>query len=210
MTIRLFDMIVSACALIVLTPLLLLIIAAINIEDSGPIFFIQTRVGIGGRPFNIFKFRTMIDGAEKTGAGLFIDGEDDFRITKTGRFLRKTSLDELPQLINIFIGDMSLVGPRPGMPMHVEEYSRRQMKRLSVLPGLTGWAQINGRNSLTWPQRIELDLSYIENRSFFLNIVIIARTIPSLIRSGGLYGARENFDFTGKEETGGRDGEKIP
>ena len=195
---RIFDIAASMIAILVLSPVLLAIICAIRLEDGGPVFFIQKRVGFHGTLFRIFKFRSMIIDAEQRGTGLFVDGENDSRITRTGRALRKTSLDELPQLINILRGEMSIVGPRPGLPSHIEEYTPKQMRRLEVRPGLTGWAQINGRNSLTWPEKIELDIWYIDRRSIRLNLAIILGTIPALL-GGGHYGKSSNFSF---EESG--------
>ncbi len=199
-SIRFFDILSSGIAIAILLPFLAAVAAAIRIEDGGPVFFRQERAGLGNGRFRIFKFRSMAAGAENIGTGLFIDGENDSRITRVGRFLRRTSIDELPQLLNIFRGEMSVVGPRPGMPSHVLDYSERQMRRLDVRPGLTGWAQINGRNSLSWPERIEMDLWYIEHRSLWMNILIILKTIPALIRSGGLYAGREKFVIAEMED----------
>ncbi|MBU8923000.1 MAG: sugar transferase [Bacteroidales bacterium] len=202
---RIFDISASMIAILVLWPLLLAVMCAIRLEDGGPVFFIQERAGFHGITFKIFKFRSMVTDAEQKGTGLFVDGENDPRITRTGRILRRTSLDELPQLINILKGEMSIVGPRPGLPSHIEEYTRKQMRRLEVKPGLTGWAQINGRNSLTWPERIELDIWYIDRRSMRLNMVIILGTIPALL-GGGHYARASNFSFDDSGDTG----EKLP
>ncbi len=201
-SIRIFDILASIAAIVILSPVFAAIIAAIRLEDGGPAFFFQERVGMMGRPFRIIKFRSMIVGAERKGAGLFVGGEDDSRITRTGAFLRRTSLDELPQLVNILRGDMSIVGPRPGMASHLEQYTKRQALRLTVKPGLTGLAQISGRNSLSWPERIENDLAYIEKRSLAFNIWIILRTVPSLLRTDGLYAPEENFTFGPGEQPG--------
>ena len=152
---------------------MLVVALLIKLEDRGPVFYIQERIGHMGKLFRLIKFRSMVVGADRLGAGLYIDGENDRRITKVGRFIRKWSIDELPQLVNVLKGDMSIVGPRPGMPFHLKEYTHRQKRRLLVKPGITGWAQINGRNSLSWPERIELDLWYVEHRSLMLNLKIM-------------------------------------
>lgn len=183
---RLFDLLISGLSIIALFPLFVLVAIIIKADSKGPVFFRQERVGYQGLLFEIIKFRTMIVNAEKIGAGLFVE-ENDLRITRVGKLLRHTSMDELPQLINIFKGEMSLVGPRPTLAYQVEKYDQRQKNRLSVKPGITGWAQINGRNALTWPVRIELDLWYIENKSFWLDLKIIFRTIFVLFRRQGLY-----------------------
>ena len=192
--IRAFDILISFMGLIILAPLLLIIAAVIKIQDGGGILFIQKRAGIGGTTFNIYKFRSMIEGSSKK--GLFINGHSDIRITPIGRLLRRTSLDEIPQLINVLKGEMSIVGPRPAFPDHINKYSTRQMRRLSVSPGITGWAQINGRNSLSWPEKIEHDIWYVENISFLLNMKIILLTLPVLIKSDWLYSSDENFSFS--------------
>jgi undecaprenyl phosphate N,N'-diacetylbacillosamine 1-phosphate transferase len=197
---RLFDLLASLVALILLSPLFVVIILLIKLGDGGPVFFFQKRPGKGGRSFVMWKFRSMVVGADKTGSGLYIDGENDRRITPVGRFLRKWSLDELPQLINVIKGEMSLVGPRPGMHFQAEQYTPRQRGRLCVKPGLTGWAQINGRNSLSWPERIELDLWYIENRSFLLNLWITLITIPAVLHARGLYADREKYLITADDK----------
>ncbi|MBN1164430.1 MAG: sugar transferase [Candidatus Krumholzibacteriota bacterium] len=195
LSIRIFDILASLSALLLLSPLFGIIMLLIKIEDRGPVFFSQKRIGFMGRPFRILKFRSMVVDAEKTGNGHYIEGSRDARITRIGGFLRRTSLDELTQLINIAGGRMSLVGPRPGLDMHVRQYTGRQKGRLTVKPGLTGWAQINGRNSLSWPERIEHDLWYIQHQSLLLNLSIILKTIPALIKPEGLYASREKFDF---------------
>jgi len=192
---RIFDIILSFAAILILLPLMGIIALLIKFEDGGPVLYIQERVGYLGKRFRLIKFRSMVKNAEKIGSGLYIDGENDPRITAIGKFLRRWSLDELPQLLNVIKGDMSLVGPRPGMPFQLKEYTERQKKRLLVKPGVTGWAQINGRNSLSWPERIELDLWYIKYRSIPLYFKILLKTIPAVINPRGLYGEREKYLF---------------
>jgi lipopolysaccharide/colanic/teichoic acid biosynthesis glycosyltransferase len=178
---------VSVVTLMALAPLLALIALAIRIDSRGPIFFRQVRVGLEGRPFRIFKFRTMVPDAETKGLGLAV-ARDDERITRVGRWLRRTSLDELPQLFNVAAGDMNIIGPRPTIPDQVAEYTRHQFRRLDVKPGLTGWAQVNGRNALRWEERIELDVWYIDHRSRSLDARILLRTPWAMIDSMGIYG----------------------
>lgn len=173
---RLFDWVVSLVLLLILFIPMLLIALVVKYDSRGPAFFIQTRAGYKGKPFKIYKFRTMIDGAAKVGTKVFTSA-DDPRVTKVGRFLRNTSLDEIPQLINIIKGDMSLVGPRPTLIYQVDNYSAYQRRRLDMLPGMTGWAQVNGRKSLTWPEKIELDIWYIENWSLGLDLKIMFMTL---------------------------------
>jgi len=183
---RLFDIVASLAALIILLPLFVLIALAIKVDNPGPVFFRQERAGFRGKSFIIYKFRTMIVGAEKKGAGVFVENNDS-RITRVGTLLRKISMDELPQLINIFKGEMSLVGPRPTLPYQIDNYDQRQRGRLVVKPGMTGWAQVNGRSSLTWPERIKLDLWYIENRSLWLDLKIIVKTFGVVLGKSNLY-----------------------
>ncbi len=168
---------------------------AIQLESRGPAIYRQRRVGLHGEPFDMLKLRTMVDGAEHIGAGLAVNANDS-RITRVGALLRRTSLDELPNLLNVLRGEMSLIGPRPTLPVQVAQYTARQRGRLSVKPGITGWAQINGRASLPWSERIELDLYYVEHRSLLLDLQILARTPALVLGGGGLY----------KGETGGWDG----
>ncbi len=192
---RLVDVVVAAAALTVSAPILLAAMVAIRIESPGSPIYRQRRIGLRGRPFEVIKLRTMVRGAERIGAGLAVDAEDP-RITRVGAFLRRTAIDELPQLVNVLRGDMSLIGPRPTLPQQVEAYDERQRGRLAIKPGLTGWAQVNGRASLPWSQRIELDLWYIEHRSPALDARILARTVRVLLGGEGVY----------KGETGGWDG----
>jgi lipopolysaccharide/colanic/teichoic acid biosynthesis glycosyltransferase len=183
---RAFDLLASTAGLIILSPLLGAIAVFIKIDSPGPVFFLQERVGRNKVPFRIIKFRTMVPGAEKTGAGYEV-AENDSRITRAGKFLRRWSLDELPQLINIFLGQMSLVGPRPTLLYQVEEYTPRQMRRLEMKPGLTGLAQVSGRNTLSWPERIELDIKYVDAHSLWLDMVILLRTPAIVLRKDAVY-----------------------
>jgi lipopolysaccharide/colanic/teichoic acid biosynthesis glycosyltransferase len=192
---RLLDIVLAAVALLLTAPLLLAAVIAIKLESRGPALYRQRRSGLHGEPFDMLKLRTMVDGAEQIGAGLAVNANDS-RITRVGALLRRTSLDELPNLLNVLRGEMSLVGPRPTLPAQVAQYTPRQRERLSVKPGITGWAQINGRASLPWSERIELDLHYVEHRSLLLDLQILARTPALVLRGGGLY----------KGETGGWDG----
>ena len=182
----LMDRIISLLALFFLLPIFLLIAIVIKIAMPGPVFFRQARVGRGGREFEVLKFRTMVVGAEKMGLGLLIE-KDDKRIPPLGKFLRRWSLDELPQIWNVLKGDMSLVGPRPTVASQVAQYTERQRRRLECLPGLTGWAQINGRNELSWPERIELDIWYIDHWSLALDLKILAQTPGLLLKGENVY-----------------------
>ena len=172
---RALDVAAAAFGLVVTSPLLAASALAVKLEDGGPVLYRQTRVGKDGEDFELLKLRTMIVGAEGQGAGYAVDAGDS-RITKVGRILRKTSVDELPQLWNVVRGDMSLIGPRPTLRYQVEKYTARQRKRIAVRPGLTGWAQIHGRATLPWDERIELDVWYVENRSPSVDLRILLRT----------------------------------
>ncbi|MCW3026628.1 MAG: sugar transferase [Solirubrobacterales bacterium] len=193
---RAIDIVVSAVALLLAAPLVAVAMLAIRLESRGRVLYSQRRAGLGGRHFDVLKLRTMVDGAEHIGAGLAIDA-DDPRVTRVGAFLRRTSLDELPNLVNVLRGEMSLIGPRPTLPVQVEQYTERQRGRLAVKPGITGWAQVNGRASLPWAERIELDLYYIEHRSLGLDLKIALRTIAMVLGGSGLY----------KGQAGGWEGE---
>ena len=183
---RVLDVIIAAALLVLTAPLLALAALAIRLESRGPVFYRQLRVGRDGRPFELWKLRTMVPGAESMGAGIYVV-EGDPRITRTGRLLRRFSLDELPNLVNVLRGEMSIVGPRPTVQEQVDRYTDRQRRRLEVRPGITGWAQINGRTSLPWPDRIELDVWYVEHRSLRLDLRILARTARMLATGHGLY-----------------------
>jgi lipopolysaccharide/colanic/teichoic acid biosynthesis glycosyltransferase len=189
---RIFDVLVSAVVLAVTSPIVALAVLAIRLESKGHPIYRQHRVGKDGAPFDVLKLRTMVSGAEKMGAGLAVD-DGDSRITRVGALLRRTSIDELPNLVNVLKGEMSIIGPRPTVPVQVEQYTERQRGRLAVKPGITGWAQVNGRTALPWSQRIELDLWYVEHRSLWLDARILARTLTMVVTGHGLY----------KGETGG-------
>jgi lipopolysaccharide/colanic/teichoic acid biosynthesis glycosyltransferase len=187
---RAADVAIAGGTLLLASPLLGLAALAVKLEDGGPVLYRQTRVGRDGADFELLKLRTMVVGAETMGAGLAVN-HGDSRITRTGRLLRKLSLDELPQLWNVVRGEMSVIGPRPTLRYQVEQYDDRQRHRLDVKPGITGWAQVNGRAALPWADRIELDVWYVEHRSPRLDLEILARTPSALFR--GTY----------KGETGG-------
>jgi lipopolysaccharide/colanic/teichoic acid biosynthesis glycosyltransferase len=178
---RALDVTGASLGLAVASPLLGLAALAIKLEDGGPVLYTQTRVGRDGRDFELLKLRTMVGGAEQIGAGYAVN-EGDTRITRVGRLLRRLSLDELPQLWNVVRGDMSLVGPRPTLRYQVERYTPRQLRRLEVKPGITGWAQVHGRASLPWAERIELDVWYVEHRSPSLDLKILAKTPLALFK----------------------------
>ena len=183
---RAMDVVIASVGLLVGGPVLVAAMAAIRLESPGHPIYRQRRIGRDGEPFDLYKLRTMVHGAEHMGAGMAVD-EGDSRITRVGAFLRRTSLDELPNLVNVLRGDMSIVGPRPTIPVQVEQYTERQRGRLAVKPGITGWAQVNGRASLPWADRIELDLWYVEHQSLRLDLRILARTVAILVRGEGLY-----------------------
>jgi lipopolysaccharide/colanic/teichoic acid biosynthesis glycosyltransferase len=187
---RAADIAIAGSALVLASPVLALAALAVKLEDGGPVLYRQTRVGRDGADFDLLKLRTMVVGAETMGAGLAVN-RGDSRITRAGRLLRKLSLDELPQLWNVVRGEMSVIGPRPTLRYQVEQYDERQRHRLDVMPGITGWAQVNGRASLPWADRIELDVWYVEHRSPRLDLRILARTPFAL------------FSGTYKGETGG-------
>jgi lipopolysaccharide/colanic/teichoic acid biosynthesis glycosyltransferase len=183
---RALDVAIAGLLLVVTSPVLGLAALAIRLESRGPVFYRQRRVGKDGRPFELLKLRTMVPGAESMGAGIYVL-EGDPRITRVGRLLRRFSLDELPNLVNVLRGDLAIVGPRPTVQEQVDRYTERQRRRLEVKPGITGWAQINGRTSLPWPDRIELDVWYVEHRSLRLDLRILARTAHLLATGRGLY-----------------------
>jgi len=180
------DLVLAGIALALTSPVLALAALAVRLESGGPIVFRQLRVGRDGRPFEMLKLRTMVVGAEHTGAGLAVS-QGDARITRVGALLRRLSLDELPNLVNVLRGEMSVIGPRPTLAVQVEQYTAHQRRRLEVRPGITGWAQVNGRASLPWHERIELDVWYVEHRSLALDLRILLRTVKLLLTGSGLY-----------------------
>ena len=179
---RLIDIICSLIGLILFSPILLVVALLIRINLGSPVFFTQTRLGKDGKEFKMIKFRTMKDSLDKFGQLL----PDEQRLTKFGKILRSTSLDELPELINVLKGDMTLVGPRPLLVEYKELYSERQFRRHEVYPGITGWAQINGRNAISWNERFELDVWYVDNISFLLDMKILVMTILKVIKRDGI------------------------
>jgi lipopolysaccharide/colanic/teichoic acid biosynthesis glycosyltransferase len=189
---RIFDVLVSGSVLLVTAPVVGLAMMAIRLESPGHPIYRQRRIGKDGAAFDVLKLRTMVSGAEKMGAGLAVD-DGDSRITRVGALLRRTSIDELPNLVNVLRGEMSIIGPRPTVPVQVAQYTPRQRGRLALKPGITGWAQVNGRASLPWPERIELDLWYVEHASLRLDLRILWLTVRMLVTGHGLY----------KGETGG-------
>jgi lipopolysaccharide/colanic/teichoic acid biosynthesis glycosyltransferase len=189
---RVLDVALGALGLVVLSPLLALIAICIKLTSRGPLFYVHERIGKDAVPFRFIKFRTMVVGAEERGTGI-LTLRDDPRVTKVGRVLRRFSLDELPQLWNVLRGDMSLVGPRPGLGFQVEQYTPFQRRRLAVLPGITGWAQVNGRNAISWDERIERDVEYIERLSLLLDLGILVRTLSAVARSESLFSEKDYF-----------------
>jgi lipopolysaccharide/colanic/teichoic acid biosynthesis glycosyltransferase len=190
-----FDVIVAGAVLLVTSPVLLAAIVAIRLESRGHPIYRQRRIGKDGRRFDVLKLRTMVQGAEGMGAGMAVN-EGDSRITRVGAVLRRYSIDELPNLVNVLRGEMAIIGPRPTIPVQVEQYTDRQRGRLTIRPGITGWAQVNGRTSLPWSERIELDLWYVEHRSWRLDLRILVKTAAMVFHGAGLY----------KGATGGWDG----
>jgi len=179
---RAADVAIAGTALVLTSPILGLAALATKLEEGGPVLFRQTRVGKDGRDFELLKLRTMVVGAERLGAGYAVN-VGDTRITRVGRFLRRSSIDELPQLWNVLRGDMSVIGPRPTLRYQVEQYDAQQRRRLEVRPGLTGWAQVQGRAALPWPERIELDVWYVDHRTPRLDLEILLRTPLALFRN---------------------------
>lgn len=183
---RIFDVATALLVLVVSSPVLAIACLAVVLETRGGALYRQRRVGLHGREFDVLKLRTMVSGAEHLGAGLAVDA-GDARITRVGAILRRTSIDELPNLINVLRGEMSIIGPRPTVPSQVAEYTDRQLGRLELKPGITGWAQVHGRAALPWPQRIELDLWYAEHRSTRIDFQILGRTLLLVVGGDGLY-----------------------
>jgi lipopolysaccharide/colanic/teichoic acid biosynthesis glycosyltransferase len=182
---RAVDILIAAIALVVLSPFLLIAAIAIKLGSRGPVFYRQRRVGRGDREFEMLKLRTMVQGSDPVGVGTIVS-RDDPRVTAAGRFLRRTSLDEVPNLVNVLRGEMAIVGPRPTIPAQVDDYTPRQRRRHEVLPGITGWAQVQGRAGIPWEERIELDVWYVDHRSAALDLRILIRTAWLVITGQGL------------------------
>ena len=195
---RIFDLVLTVLGLAILFPFLLILILLVWINHGTPVFFRQVRPGYKTKPFRIFKFRTMRDLYDSAG-NLLPDAE---RLTRFGMFMRSFSLDELPELFNVILGDMSLVGPRPLLMSYLERYSAEQMRRHDVIPGMTGWAQVNGRNALSWPARLRMDVWYVDNWSFWLDIKILFMTVIKVIKREGISepGQATVSEFTGTEK----------
>jgi lipopolysaccharide/colanic/teichoic acid biosynthesis glycosyltransferase len=182
---RTFDILVAAIALAILSPLLLVAAVAIKLSGRGPVIYRQRRVGLGGREFEMWKLRTMVVGSDPVGVGKVVY-RDDPRVTGPGRLLRRTSLDEIPNLVNVLRGEMAIVGPRPTIKAQVDDYTPHQKRRHEVLPGITGWAQVQGRAGIPWEERIVLDVWYVEHRSFALDARILAKTLWLVLTAQGL------------------------
>ncbi len=199
---RIFDLVVSLVLIVLLSPLLLVIALLVYFVHGSPVIFRQQRPGFQGKPFICYKFRTMVDRRDEKGQLL----PDEQRLTRLGRILRSTSLDELPELINVLRGEMSLVGPRPLLMQYLDRYTPEQARRHEVLPGITGWAQVNGRNSLSWEDKFRLDVWYVDHWSFWLDLKILALTIIKVIRREGIsqegFATAEEFMGSGKKENG--------
>jgi lipopolysaccharide/colanic/teichoic acid biosynthesis glycosyltransferase len=182
---RAADILIATVALVVLSPFLLAAALAIKLGSRGPVFYRQRRVGLCDREFEMLKLRTMVAGSDPVGVGTIVT-RDDPRVTRAGRFLRRTSLDEVPNLINVLRGEMAIVGPRPTIPAQVDDYTPRQRRRHEVLPGITGWAQVQGRAGIPWAERIELDLWYVDHRDAVLDARILAKTAWLVLSGKGL------------------------
>ena len=206
---RFFDVVLSLFALIVLFPFIVIIALLIKIDSNGPVIFKQKRIGLNGKVFAIYKFRTMCVNAETQGSGVY-SGKNDSRVTKIGKILRATSLDEIPQAVNILLGDMSFIGPRPPLTYHpwsLEEYTDEQRRMFEVRPGITGWAQVNGRKAVEWNKRIEMNVWYVDNVSFFLDLKIFFMTVAKVLSNAD----NENVGATvvkDREETSRETSEK--
>jgi len=179
---RVFDLCVASIALVAFAPLLLILAALVRIQLGAPVIFRQQRPGLHGRPFTLLKFRSMTDARDAEGNLL----PDEQRLTPFGRFLRSSSLDELPELINVIRGDMSLVGPRPLLMEYLDRYTPEQMRRHEVRPGITGWAQVNGRNAISWDQKFALDVWYVDHLSFWLDLRILVMTVWRVVQRDGI------------------------
>ena len=196
---RAIDVVGAALGLVLMSPVLALLHVRVRREMGSPVWFVQERPGLLGRPFRLVKFRTMIDARDSSGRLL----SDAQRLTAFGRWLRATSLDELPELWNVLRGDMSLVGPRPLLMQYLDRYSPEQARRHGVRPGITGWAQINGRNAISWEEKLALDVWYVDNRSLRLDVRILLETVVKVLRRDGISAAGEATmpEFQGTAET---------
>lgn len=203
---RIMDIAVSGAGLIITSPILLLTALLIKIDSPGKVLFMQERIGKDGKVFKIAKFRSMCTGAEHTGSGVY-SGKDDARVTRVGKFIRATSIDELPQLYNILKGDMSLIGPRPPLTYHpwtIDKYTEEQLHMFDIRPGITGWAQIHGRKSVEWNKRIELNVWYVRHISFWLDLKIFFMTFLKILRNDdnentGETVIKQNVKYNGDE-----------
>lgn len=195
---RFFDLASSLFGLVIISPVVLILILVVRIKLGSPVFFRQVRPGVNGKPFEMFKFRTMRDAVDVAGNPL----PDAERMTPFGQFLRSTSLDELPELWNVLKGDMSLVGPRPLLMEYLPLYNEEQYRRHEVRPGVTGWAQVNGRNAISWDDKFKLDVWYVDNRSFWLDVKILFLTVKKVLNRDGIAGEGEvtMSKFTGSEQ----------
>jgi lipopolysaccharide/colanic/teichoic acid biosynthesis glycosyltransferase len=184
---RVVDVLIAAAGLVLASPVLLVAAVAIKLDSRGPVLYRQRRAGLRGEPFELYKLRTMHPGADPVGVGTpVLPG--DTRVTRVGRLLRRFSLDELPNLVNVLVGEMAIVGPRPTLEAQVDLYTQRQQRRLEVKPGMTGWAQVNGRAGIPWDERIELDVWYVDHRTPLLDLRILGRSLRLLLTGHGLYG----------------------
>lgn len=194
---RLIDIVIALMVLVILSPVLLITAVAIKIESPGPVIFKQKRLGLGGKEFFIYKFRSMVQNAEHTGSGVY-SGKNDTRVTKVGKILRATSIDELPQAVNMLKGEMSLIGPRPPLTYHpwpIEQYTPQQKRMFEVRPGITGWAQVHGRKDVEWNRRIEMNVWYVDHVSFLLDVKIFFMTIFKVLANAD----NENISETVKK-----------
>lgn len=204
---RLIDIIIAVLVLVILSTVFLVTAAAIKLESKGPVIFEQRRLGLNGKEFNIYKFRSMVHNAEHTGSGVY-SGKDDARVTKVGRMIRAASVDELPQVVNILKGDMSLIGPRPPLTYHpwpFHEYTQEQRRMFEVRPGITGWAQVHGRKDVEWHKRIEMNVWYVDHMSFWLDMKIFFMTIIKVAENADNENVRETVKQSDRKKMAWRD-----